>query len=177
MRRLILALSFLAAVNTSYAQKTWTPVSQDISFKIKNAGLYVNGTFDGGRSTLLFSPDKLQASSLKETVEVGTLKTGIGLRDKHLKGELYFNEDSFKTIEVASTKIYAKNADYAGMFNVKIKGVTKEIEIPFEFNEFGDEADIKGTFTINRKDFNVGGSSVTMSDEVEVSIHIKVRRS
>ena len=160
---------------TLWAQKRWNPTEQHISFRIKNAGLTVNGTFEGWRPELLFSPDKLSQSSLKETIEVSSLKTGIAMRDRHLKEETYFNADSFKTIQIASTKLYIKGANYAGMFNVTIKGITKEIEIPFEFNQFADEATIKGEFTLNRRDFGIGGKSFTMSDEVTISIEIKAK--
>jgi polyisoprenoid-binding protein YceI len=150
-------------------------VSQDITFKIKNAGLTVNGSFDGWRTELKFSPDKLGTSHLKATVEVNTIKTGIGLRDKHLKSDKYFDADSFKTITVESNKLYIKGTDYAGMFSVTIKGVTKEIEIPFQFNQFADEAEFKGHFPLNRLDFGVGSKSMTMADELEVNIVIKAK--
>lgn len=158
-----------------FSQQTWVPTSQDISFKIKNAGIAVNGTFDGWRSELVFSPDKLGTSSLKSTIQVSSIKTGIGLRDEHLKGETYFHADSFKAIQVVSAKLYLKGNDYAGLFHVTIKGVTKDIEIPFQFNQLADEAEFKGSFVLNRRDFGVGGKSLTMSDEVTVTIEIKAK--
>ena len=124
---------------------------------------------------MFFSPDHLSTSSLKARVEVKTIKTGIGLRDEHLLGETYFNADSFKTINVESMSLYIKGNNYAGMFNVTIKGVTKQIEIPFEFNPIADEAVIKGSFKLNRRDFGVGGKSWTMGDEVTVNIEIKAK--
>jgi polyisoprenoid-binding protein YceI len=175
MHKLVIVLSFLLLPFIVTAQKNWNAVTQDISFKIKNAGITVNGTFDGGHAELFFSPDHLSASSLKARVEVKTIKTGIGLRDEHLKGETYFNADTFKTINIESKSLYIKGNNYAGMFNVTIKGVTKQIEIPFEFNQIADEAVIKGSFTLNRRDFGVGGKSLTMSDEVTVKIEIKAK--
>ncbi len=175
MHKLVFILSFLFLPCLVFAQKTWNPVSQDISFKIKNAGITVNGTFEGGHTELVFSPDQLSGSSLKARVEVKTIKTGIGLRDEHLKGETYFFADSFKTINVESKSLYIKDNNYAGLFNVTIKGVTKQIEIPFEFNPFANEAIIRGTFKLNRRDFGLGGKSITMADEVTINIEIKAK--
>jgi len=98
------------------------------------------------------------------------------MRDNDLQGEKYFNSDKYKVIEVASTKLYHKGTQYAGMFNVTIKGVTKQVEIPFEFKQSGNEAEFTGSFPLNRRDFGVGGRTLTMSDNLTVNIHIKAKK-
>jgi len=47
-----------------FSQKKWTAYEQDISFKIKNAGITVTGRFTGMKTDLMFSPDKLSGSKL-----------------------------------------------------------------------------------------------------------------
>jgi len=71
--------------------------------------------------------------------------------------------------------LYAKDANYAGLFNVTIKGVTKQVEIPFEFNQLGDETEFKGSFNLKRSDFGIGGKTLTMSDDLVVAIVIKAK--
>jgi polyisoprenoid-binding protein YceI len=166
-------LFLLLFASMAHAQTSWIVSSSDVSFKIKNAGVTVTGHFAGPRITLLFSADKLSLSSLKGDVDVATLSTGIDKRDEDLQGEKYFNEDKYKKIEMVSTKIYATGPQYTGVFNVTIKGVTKQVEMPFEFTQQGNNGEFKGSFTINRKDYGVGGKSIIMSDEVKVSIDIK----
>ena len=167
---------FLLPYITS-GQTTWTAYEYSISFKIKNAGITVNGKFTGLKSEILFSPTKLSASKISGNVDAGTLATGINMRDNSIKDEKYLNAEKFKLIEATSTKIYTKDNDYAGMFNITIKGVTKEIEIPFEFIQLGDLAEFNGEFTLDRKDFGVGGSSMTMGDNVKVHLLIKAKKS
>jgi len=159
-----------------FSQTTWKQVSGSVSFKIKNAGVTVTGRFGGLNTALLFSPDKLSASSLKGSVEVPTLKTGIDKRDEDLQGDKYFDAGKYKLIEIKSTKLYKKGNEYAGLFNVAIKGVTKQVEIPFSFTQTGKEAEFKGDFTIDRGDFGVGGKTLTMSETADVSIDIKAER-
>ena len=154
--------------NLVFSQTAWTAYEYNVSFKIKNAGITVNGKFSGLKSEILFSSDKLATSKIKASVDAGTLATGINLRDYHIKGEKYLDADKFKLLEGSSTKLYFKDNDYAGMFNITIKGVTKEVDIPFQFNQLGDLAEFKGEFTLNRRDFEVGGSSMTMGDNVTV---------
>ena len=156
--------------------QVWQPVTYNVSFKIKNAGITVTGKFTGLKTTLVFNPDKLATSSLKASLEVATIKTGIDKRDEDLQAEKYFDADKYKIIEVASTKLYKKGTQYSGMFNVTIKGVTKQVEIPFEFKQTGNEAEFTGSFPLNRRDFGVGGRTLTMSDDLTVSIHIDAKK-
>ncbi len=98
------------------------------------------------------------------------------MRDNDLKKEKYFNADGYKLIEVKSTKLYKKGTQFRGLFNVTIKGATKQIEIPFEYSVNGNEAEFTGSFTLNRSDFGIGGKTLTMADEVEVSILVKAKK-
>ena len=117
----------------------------------------------------------MSASKLSGTVEAGTLKTGINIRDKNIKDGHYLDVEKYKLIEISSEKLYMKGTQYAGIFKVTIKGVTKEIEIPFDFLQLGDVADFNSTFTINRRDFSVGSGSMTMADNLTVNIKVKAK--
>lgn len=177
MKTMIAIAALIFAVPLGVVCQTWNPVTYNVSFKVKNAGMGVNGKFSNLKTEIIFNPDKLSSSKIRGTVESGTLKTGIGMRDKNVKDEHYLDAASHKLIEITSVKLYPKGTQYAGMFKVSIKGATKEMEIPFDFIQFGDEADFNSTFTLNRRDFNVGGNSMTMGDEVTVTIKVKARRS
>ena len=108
-------------------------------------------------------------------MEVATINTGINKRDKDLQAEKYFNAEKYPLIEVKSVKLYARDGKFAGLFHVTIKGVTKQVEIPFSFTKSGNEAEFSGSFPLNRKDFGVGGNNVIMSDNLTVNILVKAR--
>jgi polyisoprenoid-binding protein YceI len=170
-----LALSLVIFPAMVFSQ-TWKATTGDISFKIKNAGITVTGRFSGLVTTLSFNPDKLSDASLKGTVNVATLKTGINKRDKDLMGEKYFNEDKYKLIEITSTKIFTKGTKYSGNFSVTIKGVTKQLELPLDITVNGNDAEFKSCFIINRRDFGVGDKSMMMADNVTIYIDVKAKR-
>ncbi|MCD6013056.1 MAG: hypothetical protein K0Q79_2918 [Flavipsychrobacter sp.] len=177
MKKIVAISVLLLSIPVMALCQTWTPITSNISFKVKNAGVSVNGKLSNLRTEIVFNPDKLSSSKLKGSVESGTLKTGVGMRDKTIKDDHYLDVAGHKLIEISSVKLYPKNTQYAGLFKITIKGTTKEMEIPFDFIQFGDQADFNSTFTLNRRDFNVGGSSMTMSDDVVVTIKIKARKS
>ena len=172
---LVIVLSVLCHPVSSFSQATWTAYEYSITFKIKNAGLTVNGKFSGLKTEILFSPEKLSGSKISGSVDAATLVTGINMRDNSIKGDKYLDAEKYKLLEATSTKLYTKDADYAGMFNITIKGVTKEIEIPFKFTPLGNLAEFDGEFTLNRRDFGVGGGSMTMADNLKVHIVIKAK--
>ena len=175
MKKIFLVALFLLSIPAMVFSQTWKPYNYEISFQIKNAGLTVTGRFTGLKTNLIFNEADLAKSSLSASVEVATIKTGIDKRDRDLQAENYFNTDKYKLIEVKSTKLYKKGAQYAGMFNVTIKGVTKQVEIPFEVSKNGNDAEFKGSFKLNRRDFGVGGKSMMMSDNLTVNIMIKAK--
>lgn len=176
MKNILLVTVLLALSFAGFSQTRWTTTEFNVSFHIKNAGITVSGNFEGFKGNLVFSPDQLEKSSLSATVEAVTIKTGIDMRDRDLQEEKYFNSGQFPLIAVASQKLYRKGAQYAGLFNVSIKGVTKQIEIPFEYTETGDTAEFKGSFTMNRRDFGVGGKTLTMAETLDVNILVKAKK-
>jgi len=176
MKNIFFALMIIVcALPSELPAQTWKPYNSEISFEIKNAGFTVTGRFTGLKTDLIFNPSDLDKSSLYASVEVATIKTGIDKRDEDLQEEKYFNTDKYKLIEVRSTKLYKKENQFAGMFNVTIKGVTKQVEIPFDVSISGNDATFKGSFPLNRRDFGVGSSSMMMSDNLTVNIMIKAK--
>jgi polyisoprenoid-binding protein YceI len=62
-------------------------------------------------------------------------------------------------------------ASYTFTGQLTIKDKTKEISFPFTAAPANGGMAFKGTFTINRKDFGVGGTS-TISNELTVSLTV-----
>ncbi|RYY33250.1 MAG: YceI family protein, partial [Sphingobacteriaceae bacterium] len=73
-------------------------------------------------------------------------------------------------LTMKSTSIQKKGSGFLGKFNLTIKGITKPIDMPFTYNETNGKAEFNGSFKIKRKDFNVGGNSMVLGDEVTITI-------
>jgi polyisoprenoid-binding protein YceI len=171
MKNIVFVL-FLVLSVTGFAQVTKIK-SADITFKIKNAGLTVDGKFAGFSAQIQFDPARLSESHIQASVDTKTIDTGIGLRDNHLRKEEYFGVDKFPKIQMNSVKFVAKGGNaYVGTFQLTIKNVTKSVEIPFTFTENNGLSEFKGSFTINRRNYNVGGNSWTMVDNVILNIAV-----
>jgi polyisoprenoid-binding protein YceI len=56
--------------------------------------------------------------------------------------------------------------------NLTIKGVTKPVEFGFGATPKDGGYFFDGEFKINRRDFGVGGSSVSLSDKLTVTLEV-----
>ncbi len=181
MKNIFLVLWLLLAglTENAMAQVTMTAVDSEskIAFKIRNLGFNVSGSFKGLNGTLVFDPANPLSVKANMSVEANTINTGIGARDKHLRKEEYFGVDAYKKISFVSTGTV--NASKAGTYilsgDLTIKKTTKRVSIPFTVQKKGNGFLFEGSFEINRRDFDVGGSSLTLSDDLTVNLSVLVK--
>lgn len=175
MKKIILTLltSLICLLATSQNQ-VWKVTNSKVGFKIKNAGLTVDGSFKGLEADIVFDPAKAYGNKIEASVDVKTINTSSNARDKHLKKEEYFDAEKFPKITMKSSS-FSKGDDgkFKGFFNLSIKGTTKTVPVIFSFVETNGKATFMGTFKINRLDYKVGESSWVMSDDVNITIVIE----
>ncbi len=158
------------------AQTAWKPTKAAVTFSIKEAGLGVEGSFDGFAGTLLFDPAKPETGKLLATVETATLDTGIGARDSHLRKRAYFDIARHPRISLTSVGLEKKDGNaYAGVFDLTLKGTTRRVNVPFTFTQTGNTAQFTGSFRINRLDYKVGKSNFFLSDNVTITLSVAVK--
>lgn len=170
---LILFLSFCAVA------QNYVPVDagSKVHFVIKNFGIKTGGDFTGLKGNIIFDPNNLSTADFNVSVDASTVDTDVESRDNHLRKEEYFDVKKYPTISFKSTKVTKTNkANYLYMFgNITIKGVTKEIKFPFTVKPENGGYLFEGEFKLNRRDFGVGGSSLSMSDDLTVSLSVVIK--
>ena len=173
MKSILSLLFFISGIFSLSAQQ-YKPVDSksEIQFTIKNFGLNTNGTLNGLKGVINFNPSNLSSASFNVSIDVNTINTGVGMRDNHLKGEDYFNAEKYSTINFVSTGVKTQNGGYIISGQLTIKGISKFISFPFTAVQQNDGMLFTGDFNINRKDFNVGGSSAVLSNNVDVSLKV-----
>jgi polyisoprenoid-binding protein YceI len=171
MKKYILAL--VPALLMAFVLIDLKPVDADnsVTFIIKNFGVNTKGEFKGLKGTIKWDAANPANSSFNVSVDVNTINTGIDLRDNDLKKETYFNAEKYPTINFVSTTVNGDNVTG----NLTIKGVTKEISIPFAVTPAGSGYLFEGKFSLNRKDFGVGGGSFVLSDHVDVTLKVQAQ--
>lgn len=156
------------------ARGTWAlaPDRSTIGFKIKNMWgvLPVKGKF-----TDLSGEGRLSdrgAASGQIDIEVASLNTGIGRRDRHLRSEDFFDAERFPQITVVVTGVQPTTGNAADLqTDFTIKGVTAPVSLPVTITELGDgSVRISGTGELDRSRFGVDWNKAgVMSETVTVS--------
>jgi polyisoprenoid-binding protein YceI len=165
----------LLITSIGYSQ-TLTPSDNGstVNFVIKNFGLKTTGYFKGLKGKILFNPSSLNSSQFSVTVSSSTINTDNGSRDGHLRKTDYFDVAKYPVIVMESTRVIPGTSinQYIFIGNLTIKGITKEIKFNFTASASGDGYIFDGSFDINRLDFSVGSSSLSLSDSLKVTLHI-----
>jgi polyisoprenoid-binding protein YceI len=154
------------------------PVANEssIHFSIHNFGFKTGGSLAAPEGDIVFNPDDLAKSSFLVNIKTESINTGNESRDEHLRETEYFDVKNYPLIRFVSSSIRAtgKKNGYEATGTLTIKSTSRDIRLPFNAEKNGSGWTFTGSFTMNRRDFNVGGSS-TISNELTVDIKVAAR--
>ncbi len=174
----LLAAGALLLMLAANAQQLM-PVDQGstVEFVISNLGFEVTGKLNGLKGTVLFDEKNLSASSFAVTVNAASIDTDNGTRDKHLRGDDYFEVKTYPRIKLESVKVTKSVTPgyYVIFARLTIKETTKDISFPFTVTPEAGAYRFKGEFSIKRRDFGVGGKN-TISNDLKVKLNILTKK-
>lgn len=111
---------------------------------------------------------KAKTGSGEIKVDGKSIKTGVELRDEHMRGKDWFNFDKNPDVVFKSTKVSHKEGDmYDVMGNLTLNGITKPVsavarvkltkanEVTKQMKIAGDALAVRLTFDIMLKDFGI----------------------
>lgn len=159
---------FIISTSTIIAQNIDKKTSV-VNFNVDNLGINnVKGTFKHMSGTFNFDPNELGNSSFDICIKASTINTDNNKRDTHLKTEDFFDVEKYPNICFTSTSISKTKDGYVTKGKLTIHGVTKAVEIPFQFND----KTFTGHFEVNRLDYNVGEGTGTfiVTDTIKIDI-------
>lgn len=171
MKRLsIFLISFFVLTGYSFSNATEKTL---VSFHVTKGFGKVTGHFKEVSYKINLTDEK--SSSLSGTVKIASVQTNSSLRDKHLQNEEWFNSERYPLIAIQSRKITKQsNGSYVGLFEIKIKGKSKIMQIPFDVLKSGDTKSVKTAFDLSISDFAIGGGIVSyvVGDTVTVNLDL-----
>jgi polyisoprenoid-binding protein YceI len=175
MKRMLVTFSVFVFSLGLFSQ-SFTPSDDGskVHFVINNFGIATGGDFTGLSGSIKFDVNDLAAADFDVSVDANSVNTDIEARDNHLRKGEYFDVKTYPKLTFKSTKVTKTNKDgYFYMFgNLTIKGVTKEIKFPFTATAKNGGYFFEGSFKLNRRDFGVGGRSISLSDDLTISLSI-----
>ena len=165
----IILLSFCLGLSLQ-AQKP------EISFRIKNAGVFVEGAFDSIQVNQSFDPNDLTTATFSVSIPVSTIDTGIKSRDRHLLKPKYFDIENHQEIVFRSTRVTETESGYKLTGDLSIKSTTRSVDIDFTLESNGDLSFFKGYLELDRRDYGVGKNHLILGDLVRITIQVPVEK-
>jgi polyisoprenoid-binding protein YceI len=158
----------------------------EVGFTVRHLMLSnVRGRFTDFAGTINYDPKDLAKSSVKVTVKTLSIATDNTGRDADLHKSEFLDVEKFPEMTFESTKVEKRGMEYVLIGNLTLKGVTKQVEIPFTFNgpindPWGNQRiAAEGSTTINRRDFGVSyankmqDGSAVVGDQVKISLSVE----
>lgn len=187
---IIYAIVFLLFIGTSVhaSPKDWKidPAHSGIYFRINHIYSAVNGFFPKFEGDIKFDPANLKESKFIFKVDVKSVNTNNGKRDGHLLSDEFFAAKEYPRMSFESQSIIHKQGNqYVAQGVMKIKDVSKKIDLPFTFfgtkphpfNAKQEVAGFEAKMTIDRLAYHVGNGKFlklgVVGQEVDVLVSIE----
>lgn len=177
MRLLLSALASAAlAFPAIAAPAKWTvdQAKSSLAFVVDINGQKVKGKFAAFGALIAFDPADLAQSSAKITIDMTAAKSGDATRDAMLLKPDWFNALDFPQAVYQTTGFVSKGGHaYEAKGKLTLKGVSKDVALPFTLVINGDAAVARGETTLMRRAFNVGAGK-DFENEKPVALSVKV---
>jgi polyisoprenoid-binding protein YceI len=182
---LLIATSSFFAATTKYETDT---AHSNIGFSVPIAGglSHVRGKFTDFNVAIIYDDKDISKSSVNAVIKATSVDTGIERRDAHLRTADFFDVEKNPEITFKSSRIEKKGKGFIAHGTFTMRGVSKEISLPFTINGVTrDEKSGKTTLgatartTVNRKDYGVSFSRPDnpnfLGHMVEIELNIITR--
>lgn len=138
-----------------------------LGFTAQWNGEPVNGSFGTWSSTILFSPDALDASKVEVSIDLASVDTGDSQRDGTLTDSDFFDTARFAKASYRATRFRALGGDrYRADGTLTLRGTSRPVPLTFTLSITGNTARARGTATIDRTSFGVGQGDFAGTAEI-----------
>ncbi len=152
-----------------------------IQFRIKHLGYsWLLGRFNEFEGRFSYDEDQPGAASVEVTIDTASVDTNHAERDKHLRGEDFFEVDKYPKARFVSTG-FRENDDGTAVLqgNLTLHGVTRPVTIDVKHVGHGPDPwggyrrGFEGTTTLTLADYNIDFDLGPAAREVELFLSVE----
>ena len=157
-----------------------------IGFGVQHLGIaLVEGRFKDFSGFINFDEKDVTRSTVEFTAKVASIDTGVAPRDTHLKSADFFEAEKFPEMKFKSTKVEKKDKKLLLTGDLTIKGVTRQVSLPFTLTGAvtdpwgGTRFGIEASTTLNRRDYGINygnmlpSGALDVANDVRIDLHIE----
>ena len=145
-------------------------------------GMVVRGVFRDVRGVIHLPVHDDDTTAVTVEIAAESVRTGISLRDRHLRGPLFLDAAHHPTISFRGGDVMRLPTHVAVPGSLTIRGVTRTEELRCPIEGFGGEAALSADLTLSRRAYGVGVPHgirrldplfVVIGDDVRISISVR----
>lgn len=170
--RTLPVLTFAALLVPSIANADWRSTNDStLVFEVSFEGEPLQGTFPVFTVELDFDPGRPAEGRLVVIVDVDEGDMGDEEMNDVLDDPAWLDAEHYAVARFESSNISAKGErSYLATGDLNLKGKTKSVEVPFEWQRDGNSASMQGTFALRRTDFDVGSGEWSTGDAIGLDV-------
>ena len=163
------------------------PAHAFVTFTISHFSGKAKGSFTDVSGVITYDEKDITKSSVEVVIKTASIHTGNQGRDTHLRSADFFDVEKFPEMTFKSKRIEKRGAGYVAIGDLTVRGVTKEVVMPFTFS--GPIKDplpsgvkrmlVESSLKVDRRDFGITWSRVMpdgglfVGNEVTLEINIE----
>ena len=190
MKKIMVAVSVLFGALAANAQN-WAIDNSHSKIRFSVTHLVITeteGEFKKFSGKVTASKEDFSDAQIDFTIDVNSINTDDENRDKHLKGDDFFNAEKFPTISFKGKSLQKVNGSkYLLEGDLTIRDVTKHVTFDVVYNGIvkdpwgNTKAGFKVNGTINRFDYNLKWNSLAdvgpvVSKEVNFTVNLELKK-
>lgn len=156
----------------------WTVdhTSSALTFSGRQTGQAFSGEFKDFTADITLNPADLSDARIVIKVQTQSAKTGDQQRDAAMPGTDWFDTKEHPLAVFTSQNI-VQQADgrYVAYGDLSIRGMTKNIQLPFDLSIADDRAQAEGTLSLIRTDYGVGRGEFLTGQWVDLEVSVTYR--
>jgi 3-(3-hydroxy-phenyl)propionate hydroxylase len=144
-------------------------------------GMIVRGRFTDVRGVIHLPADVDDTVAVTAEIRADSVRTGISLRDRHLRGPLFLDAARHPVITFRGGDVMRLPTHIAVPGSLTIRGITRTEELRCSIADTGSRRELLADVTLSRRAYNVGVPLglrrldplfVVIGDEVRISIRV-----
>jgi polyisoprenoid-binding protein YceI len=171
MKRISILFAAVLAQLAVFAQTKWAVDKSHSTVKFSVSHMVISeveGNFKVYDGSITAPTADFNGAKVDFAVDVNSINTESEIRDKHLKGDDFFNSEKFPKMTFTSTSFKKVSGNKYALFgNLTIRDVTKPVKFDVVYGGtvkdlYGSiRSGFKATTVINRFDYNLKWNAVT----------------
>lgn len=175
--RIGLALMASIAISPACAAQHWNVDygKSKLGFTVTWSGEPFTAVFRSWKADIDFDPADLAHARAAITIDLASETSSDSETDAGIKGSEGFATSQFPTATFRTTGFTHKTgSNYVAMGTLSLKGVSRNVTLPFTLTTSGNTAHVIGKTQVIRTDFHVGSGEWAKPDPVAQSVTVNI---